>query len=81
MSYKEMAYSLIDRMTEKQIAGFIDLLTGYAAENVSGNEEAKPTDRADEAYDNIMRIIHPCPNLNDDYKQEYLDYLDERYGV
>ena len=77
MSYKEMVYDLIDHMTEEQLAGLIALLKGSAAENI----ETKPTNRAAEAYDNIMKIIHPCPNLSDDYKQEYLDYLDEKYGV
>lgn len=81
MSNKELAYSLIDRMTEKQLAGLIDLLTGSIDEDEHFQLPEKDPQKMREAYERIMKMIRPCPNLSDDYKQEYLDYLDERYGV
>ena len=39
MSTKELAYSLIDKLTESQLEGLIMLLQGYAS---SGIKEAEP---------------------------------------
>lgn len=77
MSDKELAYSLIDELPAEYLEKAIVMLAKLSK---SGREK-DDLEKRRIAYENIMRIIHPCPNLNPDYKQEYLDYLDERYGV
>lgn len=72
MSVREIAYGIIDNMTEEQVSGFIAMFSEYA-------ETQTEADDAEDALDDLFSLIKPCPNIGD-YKEERHKYLDERYG-
>lgn len=73
MSVREIAYGIIDNMTEEQVGGFIALFSELA-------EAPTEDDDTVDALDDLFSLIKPCPNIGD-YKEERHKYLDERYGV
>lgn len=73
MGVREVAYGIIDSMTDEQVNGFIALFRGYA-------DNQTEDDAHEDALDDLLSLIKPCPNIGD-YKDERHRYLDERYGL
>ena len=73
-----MAHKIVDQMNEEQLQGFISLFGGMF-KNIKVKESNKTLTEKQRAFRELEKLIKPCPNI-DDYKQEWLNYLDERYG-
>ena len=80
MSVRDVAYNIIDNMSEQQVNGFIALFQGIAKYDNAVVLSEESDNSAEEAFDDLMSLIKPCPNIGD-YKEERHKYLDERYGL
>ena len=73
MSVKEIAYNIIDNLSEEQIKGFIAMFGGfYSVPNENKDEKAK-------AFEELERLHRPIPNL--DENKEISDWRTEKYGI
>ncbi|MCM1577271.1 MAG: hypothetical protein NC078_00550 [Ruminococcus sp.] len=82
MSTRELAVSLIDSLSEAQAAAVVDFIAA-----LSGVREEKKDDEVlgkRRAFDRIKELRNAVDegtgNNRRDYKEMYLEYLDERYG-
>ena len=78
MSTREIAYSIIDRLSEKQLRGFIAMFgENDPKENDDDNfEEERRKSMA--AFEELQKMIKEVPDL--DYDKALAEYRDERYG-
>ena len=73
MSVKEIAYSIIDNLSEEQIKGFIAMFGEfYSVPNENKDEKA-------EAFAELERLRRPIPNLNEN--KELSNWRTEKYGL
>lgn len=78
MSTREKAISIIDGMTEEQREAFVVMFESYLPKGKS-TAEANDLDERRKAFLEIQKMRKKVPN-DLDYKKEFLEYLDERYG-
>ncbi len=71
MSTREIAYSIIDSLSEKQIEGFIAMFSEYLPEN-------PVNDRKIAAFRSLESMIEETSEI--DYDKELEEYREERYG-
>lgn len=71
MSTREIAYSIIDSLSEKQIEGFIAMFGEYLPDN-------SKNDRKMAAFRSLESLIEEKPDI--DYDKELAEYREERYG-
>ena len=74
MSTKEIAYSILERLSEEQLKGFIALFSGVYPDKDDNDAQA----RRDEAFQRLEKMRRPMPNL--DEKKELAEYREEKYG-
>ncbi len=77
MSSFEMAHQIVNQMNEEQLQGFISLFGGMFRKAKEKNSKQTLTEKQ-RAFQELENLIKPC-HIADD-KNEYFDYLDERYG-
>ena len=78
MSTREIAYSIIDRLSERQLRGFIAMFgeSDHDEEDNDNFEEERRKSMA--AFERLNEMIKEVPDL--DYEKELAEYRDERYG-
>ena len=76
MSTREIAYSIIDRLSEKQLRGFIAMFGENDPDEEDDIEEKRR--KGMEAYRELQKMIKAVPGL--DEKKELAKYRDEKYG-
>lgn len=73
MSTKEIAYSIIDQLTEEELEGFVALFRRvHQPEN---NDEMK---KRREAFERLEKLRRYIPDL--DEKKALAEYREEKYG-
>ena len=78
MSTREIAYSIIDRLSEKQLRGFIAMFgeSDHDDEDKVRFEAERRKSMA--AFEELQKMIKEVPDL--DYDKALAEYRDERYG-
>ena len=75
MSTKEMAYSILEQLSEEQLKGFIALFSGVYPNKDDNDAQA----RRDEAFRNLEALRISVPDF--DEKKELDEYRKERFGI
>ena len=75
MSTKEMAYSILEQLSEEQLKGFIALFSGVYPNKDDNDAQA----RRDEAFRNLEALRISVSDF--DEKKELDEYRKERFGV
>lgn len=73
MSTKEIAYSILEQLSEEQLKGFIALFQGVYP--TKDDDQAK----RDEAFGKLQSMRKRIPDL--DEKKELAEYREEKYGA
>ena len=74
MSTKEIAYSILEQLSEEQLKGFIALFSGVYPNKDDNDDMAER--RA--AFERLEKMCRPIPDL--DEKKELAEYREEKYG-
>lgn len=77
MSTKERVIKIIDNWTEKQLEGFLVMFGADASERSETEESSDPV-RANTAFQELMDMITPIPDLDDE--KELAEHREEKYG-
>lgn len=75
MSTREIAFDIINNMTDEQVDGFVAM---FGIRPQSKYEEEG--DGSKDPLDDLLSLIKPCPDIGD-YKEERHKYLEEKYGT
>lgn len=71
MSTRDIAISIIDKLSEKQLEGFINMFSDFV-DTESGEDEAYAS------YLSLKEMIKEIPDL--DYDKELAKHREEKYG-
>ena len=74
MSTKEMAYSILEQLTEEELQGFVALFRRVHPPKTDDDDIAER--RA--AFERLEKMCRPIPDL--DEKKELAEYREEKYG-
>ena len=74
---RQKAFSMIETIPEEKLLDIVDYITEYIHRNEE-EERKKRIAMKKEAFDEILRMSKPLPNL--DYEKELAEYRKERLG-
>ena len=73
MSTKEIAYSIVEQLSEEELLGFIALFRKAYPPKKDGTTEKQ------RAFEELSSMIRPIPDLDDE--KELAEHREEKYGA
>lgn len=76
MSTRDIAYSIFNRLSEKQLEGFIALFSDASSIKSSNDFSESDIKKGMTAFNRLQRMIKEIPDL--DYDKEISEYREEK---